>query len=43
VQPERAADIDIMQEVNQFYIKMYNLDQTDIQEKIIPMLDGDLP
>lgn len=43
VQPELADDIDIMQEVNQFYEQLYRLDQEIIQDEVNPVLNGDLP
>ncbi len=43
VHPELADDIDIMQEVNQFYEQLYRLDQETIQSEVTPDLNGDLP
>ena len=43
VQPELADGIDIMQEVNQFYEKLYRLDPQIIHDEVDPVLNGDLP
>jgi len=43
VHPELADDVDIMQEVNQFYEQLYRLDQETIQAEVNPDLNGDLP
>jgi iron complex transport system substrate-binding protein len=43
VQPELAAEIDILNEVNTFYQKMYFLDQETIDSQVVPILTGDLP
>ncbi|MCJ7568566.1 MAG: hypothetical protein MUO58_13600, partial [Anaerolineales bacterium] len=43
VQPEVAVDLDIMQEISQFYEQLYGLDQEIIQDEVSPNLIGDLP
>jgi iron complex transport system substrate-binding protein len=43
VQPGLADDVDIMQEINQFYRFLYRLDQESINTKVVPFLNGDLP
>ena len=43
VQPEVADDLDIMQEISQFYEQLYGLDQEIIQDEVSPNLNGDLP
>lgn len=43
IQPERFQEIDMSREVERFYAELYGLDQSTIQEKIHPKLDGDLP
>ncbi len=40
VQPERAAGIDMQQEVNQFYGQMYGLDQATIDTQVMPEVQG---
>jgi iron complex transport system substrate-binding protein len=41
--PERLAELDIMQEVAQFFEEMYGLDQASIEAHILPSLKGDVP
>lgn len=41
--PEAFADLDMRQEVISFYKELYNLSEAAIQEKIFPLLEGDLP
>ena len=40
VQPERAATIDMTQEVNRFYTEMYGMDQAAIEAQIMPRING---
>jgi iron complex transport system substrate-binding protein len=40
--PERLPDLDLMDEVNEFFGKMYGLDETSITENILPALKGEL-
>lgn len=41
--PQRFPDYDALQEVRQFYQILYGLDETFVNEKILPTLRGDLP
>lgn len=43
IQPDRTAEIDILEEVNLFYSELYGLDQDRINTEILPRLTGDLP
>jgi len=43
VQPELAAGIDVVSEVQAFYEELYSLDAATIEEEIIPRLFGSLP
>jgi iron complex transport system substrate-binding protein len=40
--PDRFSDLAIMQEVSQFFERMYGLDEATIQEHILPGLRGDV-
>lgn len=40
IQPERAAEIDMNQAVNEFYGQMYGLDQTTIDTQVRPQIKG---
>jgi iron complex transport system substrate-binding protein len=42
VHPERFGELDIMQEVSQFFGQMYGMDRTSIEEQIVPQLKGDI-
>jgi len=39
--PDRFADLDIVEAASQFYSQMYGLDETAVQEQILPRLRGD--
>jgi iron complex transport system substrate-binding protein len=41
--PGRFDDLDMMQEVSQFFGQMYGLDEAVIQAEIVPALKGDVP
>ncbi len=43
VQPDLAADVDVMEEVNAFFEEMYFLDASVVEDEIIPRLFGSLP
>jgi iron complex transport system substrate-binding protein len=40
IQPERAAEIDIRQAINEFYTQMYGLDPATIEAKVMPLMKG---
>jgi hypothetical protein len=42
IHPERLPDLDLMDEVNQFFGQMYGMDEGSISEYILPALKGDL-
>lgn len=42
IQPTLFSDVNITQEINQFYA-LYGLDQATVQTKVTPLLQGDLP
>lgn len=42
VQPELAAEIDILAEVNSFYTEMYGMSPEAIEADVLPLLAGDL-
>ena len=42
IHPDRLADLDLMDEVSQFFSQMYGLDEASIQEQILPLLKGDV-
>ena len=42
IHPERLPDLDMMDEVEEFFGQMYGMDQDAINEKILPTLTGDL-
>ncbi|HEY45120.1 MAG TPA: ABC transporter substrate-binding protein [Anaerolineae bacterium] len=42
IHPNRFADIDMMQEVYDFYGQMYGMDRAAVEEHILPVLKGDL-
>jgi iron complex transport system substrate-binding protein len=42
VHPERLPDLDLMDEVSQFFGQMYGMKETSITENILPALRGDL-
>ena len=43
IHPDRFPDLDIMQEVYDFFEQMYGMDQAAVDEAIIPQLKGDIP
>jgi iron complex transport system substrate-binding protein len=43
IHPDRFADLDLMDEVSQFFAQMYGLDQAAIQAHILPNLKGSVP
>jgi iron complex transport system substrate-binding protein len=40
IQPERAAEIDLRQAVNEFYTQMYGLDPATIEAEVMPLMKG---
>jgi iron complex transport system substrate-binding protein len=40
--PERFSDQDTLQEVSRFFGEMYGMDESSIQEQIVPRLMGDV-
>lgn len=42
IHPERFADVDMMQEVYEFYGEMYGMDKAAVDEYIMPELQGDV-
>jgi iron complex transport system substrate-binding protein len=42
IHPDRFADVDMMQEVYDFFSQMYGMDQAAVDEHILPVLKGDL-
>jgi len=42
IHPDRFADVDIMEEVYDFYGQMYGMDQAAVDEIIVPQLKGDI-
>ena len=43
IHPDRFADLDLMDEVSQFFAQMYGLDQAAVQVHILPNLKGSVP
>lgn len=43
IQPQLFSDIDILSEVETFYSQLYRMDETSIEENILPLLTGDIP
>ena len=43
IHPDLTAEIDILEEVNQFYSVLYNMDPETITAEVLPILTGDLP
>lgn len=43
VQPDLAAETDLMAEVYEFYEQLYSLDAATVESEVIPRLFGDLP
>ena len=42
IHPARLESVDMLEEVEQFYGNLYNLDAAEVEEKIIPILQGDV-
>jgi iron complex transport system substrate-binding protein len=42
IHPDRFADVDIMQEVYEFYGQMYGMDEAAVDEYVVPQLKGDI-
>ncbi len=40
IQPERAAEIDLRQAINEFYTQMYGLDPATIKAEVMPLVKG---
>jgi iron complex transport system substrate-binding protein len=40
--PERFPDVDLMQEMYDFFLEMYGMDRSAVEEHILPALKGDL-
>jgi iron complex transport system substrate-binding protein len=43
IQPQTAAEIDMLEQVEQFYSVMYRLDDETIETEVMPKLRGDIP
>mgnify|MGYP006290896997 CR=1 FL=1 len=43
INPDAAAEIDILEEVETFYREMYRLTESEIETEVLPKLKGDLP
>ncbi len=43
IHPDLTTEIDILEEVNQFYSVLYNMDPETISSEVLPLLTGDLP
>jgi iron complex transport system substrate-binding protein len=43
VQPELASDVDINQELEQFYTQLYGFTPEMVQDKVVPLLYGNVP
>jgi len=43
IQPQTAAEIDMLEQVEQFYSEMYRLDTETIEAEVMPKLRGDIP
>ena len=43
IQPQTAAEIDMLEQVEQFYSVMYRLDAETIEAEVMPKLRGDIP
>ena len=43
IHPDLTTEIDILEEVNQFYSVLYNMDPETITAEVLPILTGDLP
>jgi hypothetical protein len=42
IHPELFSDIDIYQEIYDFYGRMYRMDEAEVEEIILPQLSGDV-
>lgn len=42
IHPERFADVDMMEEMYDFFNQMYGMDRTAVEKYILPVLKGDL-
>jgi len=42
IHPDRLADLNMTQEISEFYQKLYGLDETAIKGTILPLLTGDI-
>jgi iron complex transport system substrate-binding protein len=43
IHPDLTADLDILQEVDQFYTELYGLNSQQVQSEILPLVTGDIP
>jgi iron complex transport system substrate-binding protein len=43
IQPDLARDVDVMQELTQFYTQMYGLSESVITDQVVPTLYGNVP
>ena len=43
IHPDLTGEIDMLEEINQFYSVLYNLDSETINTKVLPHLTGDVP
>jgi iron complex transport system substrate-binding protein len=43
IHPDLAGDVDIMQELTQFYTEMYGLSESVIADQVVPTLYGNVP
>jgi iron complex transport system substrate-binding protein len=42
IHPERLEELDLMDEVSQFFSQMYGMDEASVQQQIVPLLRGDV-
>jgi iron complex transport system substrate-binding protein len=42
IHPERLEELDLLDEVSQFFGQMYGMDEASVQEQIVPLLRGDV-
>ena len=43
IHPDRLEELDLLDEVSQFFGQMYGMDEASVQEQIVPLLKGDVP
>jgi iron complex transport system substrate-binding protein len=42
IHPQRLKELDLMEEVHEFFGQMYGMDEASVQEQILPLLKGDV-